>query len=511
MFQQEPSPDVELRRYQLMQGLRKRYQDLCREVLLVEEPRDSLDRWLFEQLALPNGGQGDPLIPKPRLAETSCVLSRELCAEVPMRGHRRLWGQVAFERTKEYCKKAHKWLENFKTLKVAISEEKLQELRDEVAQLEKWIAEHEHRGKPRRPPPQGCPYGMKLNELTGEEGLSSRFHPYLEDRVQRIIKDLSDEAERVVEELRNMKPDDTGDWSVELVDFQEGGSSSSGPPAARLLLKVKDEEKDVLELSGLHQVKLRALYEVHNPRPTDSAAENEWESLFRRRLYVLLRRYVTFIGIDTSEKGVVGGNMHAAAPESVFGWLRKELEVNRELFASPLNCYFSTYHSAFPDSDAVFGSLGSVFDLQELPSGSYEVGPPYTEEVITLTVNLLLRLLREANQTGKALSFALFVPDWGDEFKAYQMLAGPDFELYMPTVFRKREACFALAGGFGHDYISGVQFFPDSGADVDRRYFEVRHGTRVYVLQSPEGAERWPFTEATEQQLLVHMRLPELR
>ena len=55
--------------------------------------------------------------------------------------------------------------------------------------------------------------------------------------------------------------------------------------------------------------------------------------------------------------------MHAAAPESVFLFLHQRLGVRMEFFASPLNCYFRRFCSAFPDTDRFFGSMGSVFDF----------------------------------------------------------------------------------------------------------------------------------------------------
>jgi hypothetical protein len=49
--------------------------------------------------------------------------------------------------------------------------------------------------------------------------------------------------------------------------------------------------------------------------------------------------------------------------------------VSVECFASPLNCHLPAFCSAFPDTDAAFGSLGSFFDF--FPTeGSFQVNPP---------------------------------------------------------------------------------------------------------------------------------------
>jgi hypothetical protein len=56
-------------------------------------------------------------------------------------------------------------------------------------------------------------------------------------------------------------------------------------------------------------------------------------------------------------------------PGSLFHVLREELGVSLECFASPLNCYFGRYCSAFRDLDPCFGSLGSFFDFHPTEVG----------------------------------------------------------------------------------------------------------------------------------------------
>ena len=56
--------------------------------------------------------------------------------------------------------------------------------------------------------------------------------------------------------------------------------------------------------------------------------------------------------------------LHAALPTKAFRLLAEEFHVTFECFASPLNCYYSQYCSAFPDIDCYFGSRGSFFDFR---------------------------------------------------------------------------------------------------------------------------------------------------
>lgn len=53
-----------------------------------------------------------------------------------------------------------------------------------------------------------------------------------------------------------------------------------------------------------------------------------------------------------------GTGLQGALPVSVFEALHRQFGVSFECFASPLNCYFKQFCSAFPDTDGVFGSRG---------------------------------------------------------------------------------------------------------------------------------------------------------
>lgn len=53
-----------------------------------------------------------------------------------------------------------------------------------------------------------------------------------------------------------------------------------------------------------------------------------------------------------------GTGLQGALPVSVFEVLNRQFGVTFECFASPLNCYFKQFCSAFPDIDSFFGSRG---------------------------------------------------------------------------------------------------------------------------------------------------------
>lgn len=114
--------------------------------------------------------------------------------------------------------------------------------------------------------------------------------------------------------------------------------------------------EDVVVLTKFHCEKLRKLYNIHSKQHNCSckyAIQQEKgcydkqeaarepclcpidETHFAKCLYVLARRYKTFIG-DEAE----GGAFHAAAPETTFDTLREDFGVCQEQFASPFNCHF---------------------------------------------------------------------------------------------------------------------------------------------------------------------------
>jgi phosphorylated CTD-interacting factor 1 len=221
---------------------------------------------------------------------------------------------------------------------------------------------------------------------------------------------------------------------------------------------------DQRPITRTHYMKLYTLYMLNTPQ--DEKVEH-----FQACLYVLLRRYQTFFG-EINE----GAAMHAAALPRVFQFLKRELGVEQEMFASPLNCYFARFNSAFPDIDIFFGSLGSFFDFHPT-TGSFEVGPPYTEEVLQKMAEQLDALL-EASQ--EPLSFVVFVPDWRDPIS-------PGLLVLEASKFLRGD--FVIKGR-SYEYVIGHQH----NEIVKKRYWKLPFDTHLYVLQNAAGSEKWPAT-----------------
>ena len=208
------------------------------------------------------------------------------------------------------------------------------------------------------------------------------------------------------------------------------------------------------ELSETQLSRLKELYVRGDMSP----------EVFHRDLFALLLRYRT----------LGGAGLQAAIPAQVFAVLQEALEVDCELFASPLNCTCRRYCSAFKDVDTVFGSLGSCFEYFP-DQGSFQANPPFTDAVVHRMFNHLSTLLARSK---KPLSFVCVVPN---RFAAFVSTHVQTEFVSSVQVLRHRE----------HYYMQGNR-------NVDSRLKKVKAtcDTAVYVLQNSAGAKQWPAQEA---------------
>ena len=175
------------------------------------------------------------------------------------------------------------------------------------------------------------------------------------------------------------------------------------PPASQLTIRYVDPATQrplyTIPLNLTHWHKLVRLYRrTHSPRntsPYTDATEQHYTDDFLHRTFALLARYDT----------IGGAGYQAAMPEPAFDYLTSEYDVSTECFASPLNCYLPHFHSAFPDTDAPFGSLGSFFALRcSSEGGSYESNPPFLELNMCCNAVLVLLLLERAEYVWRRCS-----------------------------------------------------------------------------------------------------------
>jgi hypothetical protein len=107
-----------------------------------------------------------------------------------------------------------------------------------------------------------------------------------------------------------------------------------------------------------------------------------------------------------------------AVPATIYNYLSSHGGIILEGFTAPLNSQLlmnglgGKFCSMFPDTDSVFGSIGSFFNFDlkdvDLSRQYFVINPPYIEDIILRTISRV----RELAKTGK--SILLVLPDWKD-------------------------------------------------------------------------------------------------
>ena len=222
--------------------------------------------------------------------------------------------------------------------------------------------------------------------------------------------------------------------------------------------------------------KLYALYRRGNNDEIIGTFRSDQE--FLRAAFCCLARYLSVMGGSAR----TSGGLHAALPDGVFELLERYLDINVELFASPLNVNMrsSGYCSAFGDVDAAFGSLGSFFDFYPA-EGSFEANPPFVDSLVMRMVNHMTRLLSAAERKGGALSFAVIVKKERDA-KSWQAIRDSKWKRFQMTVWQGE-----------HTYIDGGSYLCASSQVQSHR--AALHDSSFFLLQTSKGQERWQLKE----------------
>eukprot|EP01089_Gocevia_fonbrunei_P013886 TRINITY_DN3664_c0_g1_i1.p1 TRINITY_DN3664_c0_g1~~TRINITY_DN3664_c0_g1_i1.p1 ORF type:complete len:549 (+),score=65.82 TRINITY_DN3664_c0_g1_i1:38-1684(+) len=456
-----PHPKMELERSRKITQLRRLYSNQCLEHVFVSPPDDNFNRWLFEQLSVPLDKRttSDPLLTYPAIATDSLVLRRELEKEIPsslyLKWRERDIRGAHRDVLKRYCSQGYRWLTKIREYSESQTLQKDANTSEDTPSTndDKITANLSILRKKLNEIEDFLETSFSLEEIKArmdivKQEVTPLFADTANPLITLVLSRLTEAAIIAAKELQDMDPN-----STERVKLDVNNESC--------VIKFEDDRR---EISINHYKKLLKLYELN------SAEEDADLEHFADRLYILLRRYETFFG---PEGGVT---FHAAAPEAVFECLVENFSVCQENFASPLNCYFKRFNSAFADTDVYFGSCGSFFDYTP-EEGSFETGPPYTEEVMH---NMALRLEILLEQSTLPLSFVVFVPNWQEP---------PSPGLVVMDESQWKRACFVIAGR-EHKYVMGDQH--RAGAE---RYFVLPFATRVYILQNKAGAEKWPVTD----------------
>ncbi|GLE04375.1 hypothetical protein PINS_up013305 [Pythium insidiosum] len=214
-----------------------------------------------------------------------------------------------------------------------------------------------------------------------------------------------------------------------------------------------------VKLSEDHFAKLRRLYERQAKkrisRPQDQHA-------FEAAVFSLLLRY------DSLD----GGGFQAALNEECFDVLLRHFDCKMECFASPLNSRYSRFCSAFLDSDAAFGSVGSFFEFTPR-SGSFEANPPFIPKLIKRMADHMTALLDAADGP---LMFVIIIPAWR-ETEGWRLLHKSRYNQHHELIPQK-----------DHGYCEGKQQIRKT------RWRIASFDTSVFFWQNAKAMNRWQVT-----------------
>lgn len=129
--------------------------------------------------------------------------------------------------------------------------------------------------------------------------------------------------------------------------------------------------------------------------------KSQYKSRQNEFIFLLIMRYLGTLN---------SGNHQLGIPD--YDVISKVFNLKEELFASPMNCsILNGYHSAFPDTDKFFGSLGRFSDTSVQSGYGYSVNPPYTDIVLEAAMKKVTEWLRSVPD----VVFYITIPVWDYE------------------------------------------------------------------------------------------------
>lgn len=458
-----PHPDVENLRSTLTTRLRNNYHEMCHSREGIECPKESFIRWLMERKVVDKGH--DPLLPSACHPEVSQCMYREIMNDIPIKLVRPKFAGDARKQLSKYAEAAKKMIESRNA-----SPESRKIVKWNVEDAFHWLRKtlnatyDDHLERLAHLKKQCQPHLVQAAR-SSVEGICAKIYHMSVENVKKIREKhwtiLNQHGiEEITSPLHVANPKKVFCYPVQFA------ISSPRLPAVDVLT---DKDSTLLRYKG-EVVRINTLYfqkleQLYRWNCTD---DRKFEN-FLPRVWCMLKRYQTYLGLSSNE----GHGTQNSLPALVMECLHKHFGVTFECFASPLNCYFRQYCSAFPDTDSFFGSRGSILKFFPV-AGSFEVNPPFSEELMEATVNHLERLLTESPES---LSFIVFFPDFRDP---------------VPVALTKLEASRykreqLLIPAYDHEYRHGFQhIMPRSEVSV-----RSTHGTHIIFLQNDAGYARW--------------------
>nr|CAG4644616.1 EOG090X02BU [Leptodora kindtii] len=458
-----PHPEIEAYRSSLVTKLRQAYQEMCHSREAIDAPKDSFNRWMMERKVIDTGT--DPLLPGQCQPEISLSMYKEIMNDLPMKLERPKFTGDARKQLSKYAEAAKKMIET-------------RNVSSESRKIVKWNVEDTFQWLRRT---VGATYD-DFQERLGH--LKRQCQPHLTEAAKSSVEgicikmiNLSAEYAKKIRDRHNELLKENGLADLEPnIHLPHPRKVWCYPvlfalPCPRLppveFLQDKDQtvlryKADAVRINNLHFQKLEQLYRYN----CFEDRKFEW---FLPRVWCLLKRYQSYMGTQTNE----GHGTQGALPLTVFECLNKHFGVTFECFASPLNCYFRQFASAFPDTDGYFGSRGPILEFKPV-SGSFEANPPFCEELMDSMVTHFEQLLSDSCEP---LSFVVFIPEWREP-------APPVLKRLEESSWKRRQI---VVPTYEHEYRHGFQHvIPKPEVNV-----RAAHGTVIVWLQNEAGFHKW--------------------
>ncbi|XP_066558286.1 mRNA (2'-O-methyladenosine-N(6)-)-methyltransferase [Amia ocellicauda] len=469
-----PHPEIELLRAQLTSKLRQHYHELCYQREGIEPPRESFNRWLLERKVLDKGT--DPLLPSECDPIVSPSMFREVMNDIPIRLSRIKYKEEARKLLFKYAEAAKKMIESRnatpdsrKVVKWNV-EDTINWLRkDHSASKEDYMDRLDHLRKQ-------CGPHVAAVARDSVEGICSKIYHISVEYVRRIRQTHC----ALLKDCNILEAVESTEASERLVYCFPVRLAVPSPPQPRVELHFENDiaclrfKGEMVKVNRNYFTKLELLYRY-------SCIDDQRFEKFLSRVWCLIKRYQVMFGSGVHE----GTGLQGALPVPVFEALHQHFGVSFECFASPLNCYFKQFCSAFPDTDGFFGSRGPFLNFSPV-SGSFEANPPFCEELMDAMVTHFEDLLERSTEP---LSFIVFVPEWRDPpTPALTRMESSRFKRHQLTVT-----------AFEHEYRSGSQHI----CKREELYYKAVHGTAVLFLQNAAGFAKWEPNSERIQELLA--------
>ncbi|XP_056292666.1 mRNA (2'-O-methyladenosine-N(6)-)-methyltransferase isoform X6 [Pseudoliparis swirei] len=470
-----PHPEIELQRAQLVTKLRQHYHELCHQREGIDPPRESFNRWLLERKVIDKGH--DPLLPSDCEPVISPSMFREIMNDIPIRLSRIKYKEEARKLLFKYAEAAKKMIDS-------------RNASPESRKLVKWNAEDTMSWLRRDHSASKEDYMDRLEHLRLQCGphLTAVAKDSVEGICSKIYQLSAEYSRRLRQTHLSLLQDPPTEASASpqqsrLVYCYPVRLALPSPPLPRVELHFENDvaclrfRGEMVKVNRGHFSKLELLYRY-------SCIDDPRFEKFLSRVWCLLKRYQVMFGSGANE----GTGLQGALPVPVFEALIRQFGVSFECFASPLNCYFKQFGSAFPDTDGFFGSRGPFLSFCPV-SGSFEANPPFCEELMDTMVTHFQALLEKSSEP---LSFIVFVPEWRDPVT--------------PALTRMEASRFLRhqlnIPAFEHEYRSGSQHI----CKREEMYYRAVHGTAVLFLQNDAGFAKWAPTAERLAELMVAYR-----